>query len=117
MQKAYDRKAAEHLVPLLESITREITERGAELTVLCAQLPADEDPEPSPAFFDLNARVAGHKRAIRLAYLELERLGCTFDEQRPCCVRIPGSDGSFEVGFEWDANELELRSLSTSSAA
>ena len=54
---------------------------------------------------DLRAMLATHRREIRLALGELDRLGCAVDEERPSRVLIPGLDGTLEGGYAWDRDE------------
>jgi hypothetical protein len=111
MKKAYDTQHAKQLLPLLESIVREVADRLHEIRVIQGRLAAFEDVEATPEFFDLKAALSNHRREIRLATAELERLGCVVDEKYPLRIIIPGTDGNPE--FQWDPGELILRRLAT----
>jgi hypothetical protein len=109
MMRSYDRNAARDLVPLLESITRELTERRHEARVTeTAIRRLRRQGGTAEELTDLRAILATHKREIRLALAELERLGCSVDTDRPSRVLIPGVDGSLEGGYAWDPDEAEL---------
>ncbi len=108
MKKAYDSDRAKNLVPLLESISRELTERHAAIAKLERGLRSFPDSEaPNAEELDLRAELATQRRELRLAQKELEKLGCAVDENDPGCIRIPGADGKLERGFQWSWGELE----------
>lgn len=106
MMRSYDRNAARDLVPLLESITRELNERRHEARLTEAAISRLRRRGGSSATLsDLRAVLATHNREIRLALAELERLGCTVDLEGPFRVLIPGVDGSLAGGYAWDPEE------------
>lgn len=107
MMRSYDRNAARDLVPLLESITRELTERRrAARSTESAISRIQRRGGSSADLTDLRALLATHRREIRLALAELERLGCAVDEEHPSRVLIPGVDGRLEGGYAWDPDEM-----------
>ena len=124
MKKAYDRTTARQLVPLLESITREVVDRLHEVRLLQGKLALLEQEnqrvglsaEKSGEFLELRAVVANHRRQIRLAMKELERLGCVVDEDNPLLIFIPGTDGNIDHGFQWDPSDPTLRRAATGTA-
>ena len=103
MKRSYDRHGAAKLVPLLDSITREIFERGRAVRALTRTLKLLRDSDaPAVAILDVQAELANHKRELRHAREELESLGCAVDDAQPMRVIIRGADGSFEAGWAWD---------------
>ncbi len=117
MKKAYDRTHAQQLVPLLRSIGIELTERLHEIRVLQGRLAAQERLDaPAEAVADLNAALSNHYRELRLAQRELQRLGCTLDDNHPLRILIPGADGEVAHGFALDADNTTLRRVSTGTA-
>ena len=55
------------------------------------------------------AEAANHRREIRLARAELERLGCRVVGTAPLTIRIPGRVGSINKSFVWRTNDPALR--------
>jgi len=117
MIRAYDRKSARELVPLLEVITRELSERMHEVRVLQGRLLGLAEVGPSTEVLELRAALAGHRREIRRAHAELERLGCVLDKGWPQRVLIPGADGRLEGGYTWDGQDPEISLVAHPSAA
>lgn len=114
MKKAYDRQLAQQLLPLLQSIGQEVTERLHEIRVLRGRISAHEQADGDiEQLLGLKATLANHKREVRLAGKELERLGCTLDEDCPGRILIPGADGEVAHGFTWEASNPSLRRNST----
>lgn len=105
-RSSYDKRAAEHLLPLLRSIAVEIHERSDVIEGLEERLLAlrgtCKDGRVSNEYLDVQSELSNQRREARLSRLELSRLGCTLDEDRPLRVLIPGLDGSFDSGFAWD---------------
>jgi hypothetical protein len=103
---AYDRRGAEHLLPLIRSIASEILERSDAIEALEERLLAlrstCKNGKPSDEYLDAQSELSSQRREARLSRLELARLGCTLDEDRPLRVLIPGVDGSFDSGYAWD---------------
>lgn len=101
----YDARHAKALVPLLRSITNEIQERTRAIAQLEVQLAGPTRADGDDQGIELEDRVAAelsiHRRQLRLATRELERLGCALDQDHPLRVRIPGSDGKLDHGFVW----------------
>ena len=114
MKKAYDRQLAQQLLPLLESIGQEIAERLHEVRILQGRIAVQEyHGGEVTELLDLKATLANHKREVRLASKELERLGCTLDDDCPGRILIPGADGEVAHGFTWEASDPSLRRVST----
>ena len=105
-RSSYDRRSAEHLLPLLRSIASEITERSDAIEALEERLlvlrGSQKGGKPSNEFLNLQSELSSQRREARLSRLELARLGCTLDEDRPLRVLIPGVDGNFDSGYAWD---------------
>ncbi len=105
-RSSYDRRGAEHLLPLIRSIASEISERSDAVEVLEERLLALrgswKDGKPSDDYLNLQSELSNQRRETRLSRLELARLGCTLDEDRPLRVLIPGMDGNFDSGYAWD---------------
>ena len=80
-------------------------------------LEGDDSEAARSEMLDLRARLTTHRREIRLAEAELERLGCIVDSDHPWRVKIPGIDGRLEAGFQLDLLKSELGSSSTGTAA
>jgi hypothetical protein len=112
MKKAYDRHDAKRLVPLLETIAREISERVAAIQELEERSAAPR--RPSQRLHD-QAELAIHRRELRLARKELETLGCSNDEAHPTEVLIPGRDGNLEHGFRWQFGDEGIRTVASDS--
>jgi len=93
-RSSYDKRGAEHLLPLLRSIASEINERsdaieGLEEKLLALRGTAKEG-KPSEEYLNTQSELSNQRREARLSRLELARLGCTLDEDRPLRVLIPG---------------------------
>lgn len=95
----YRRDQLQSLLPLLRSITREIEERSAALTELEENLEAlSGNPDETR---EVVAQIATHRRQLRLAQRELERLGCSIVGTTPLTVRIPGRIDGSDRSFVW----------------
>lgn len=106
MTRTYDSQGADQLIPLLRSVQREMRERADLIRGLRLRIDKlAQDPDSQAALRALQAELANHKREIRLARKELERLGCAIDEERPERVLIPGDDGDLARGFAWSFGE------------
>lgn len=117
MKNAYDYDRAERLIPLIQSIHRELRERSEAIRDLNIQLhqlrqsPRDDNADRSSRERLLQASIAAHKLEIRLANKELARFGCLVDEDNPFRVLIPGNSGEFRDGFSWRVGERRVRAL------
>ncbi len=103
----YDRHDAHALLPLLGSIGREIQERSEQLERL-ESLIEERSSRPSPDQGQIHrwvAEAAAHRRGLRLAKQELERLGCSVVGLEPLTFRIPGKDGADEYSFVWQTGD------------
>lgn len=105
MPNAYDRDRATRLVPLLRSITREIRDRTRRVDALRRELELMHGGERSRRYRDRQAELSIQLRGLRLASVELERLGCSLDRGRPLRVLIPGDGGA---SFAWRCGSTEL---------
>ena len=117
MKQSYDRNRAQRLVPLLRSISLELSDRLHEIRILQGRIAALERRGGSvDELLDMKATRATHRRELRYAQHELERLGCVQDESHPFRILIPGADGEVAHGFALDANDACLRRVSTGTA-
>ena len=109
--KPYDEQQALAILPLLGSITQEIQERTLavelleiEIDMLRSVKPVDED-----ALRTAVAEAATHRRELRQANKELERLGCSVVGTEPLTLRIPGKVGEARKSFVWQAGDPVLK--------
>ncbi len=118
-QKSYDRTRASRLVPLLRSISREITERAQAVRILEGRLRAmaRSSSVKSDEQINTEAQLASERRELRLAIRELSRLGCTIDEEHPFRILIPGEDGELAHGFSWLVGSTRIASVHADSLA
>jgi len=106
----YDRERAIALLPLLNSITREIRERTIQLERVEARIERAEAGEPvRGSVRELVARAALHRRELRHARSELERLGCSIVGTAPITIRIPGVHESKPRSFVYHTGDAVLR--------
>lgn len=118
MNHAYDRNHAAKLVPLLESIFAEVADRRQSIRQLERELQrAKRDGEPRAVLSDITARLANHRRELRLTSKEFERLGCVVDEHNPNRVIIPGASGTLDEGYHWQAGTSEVLENSTADSS
>jgi hypothetical protein len=107
----YDRRRANELLPLLGAIGREIQERTNELErlenriELFSSLPSSDAEE----IRRLVAEAATHRRELRRARLELERLGCSVVGTAPLTFRIPVREGRERTSFVWQSQDTVLK--------
>ena len=106
----YDPQHAKEILPLLESIGREITERSLALAHLETEITTleSEDPVDDDRMHGLVAEASAHRRGLRLAKAELERLGCSVVGTTPLTFRIPGRIGTRDRSFVWRTGDLAL---------
>jgi len=108
MKKAYDHRTAERLIPLLRNIQKEIRERSDAVRRAYFKIKGLKSGQRSLEAA-LRAVISNHKREIRLARKELNRLGCLVDESSPRRVLIPGSDGTLNHGYSWEFGENSVQ--------
>ncbi len=118
MKNAYNYTGAERLIPLIRMIHREMRERSEairDLNIKLHQLrsnSAHSTPRARElAKLNIQADIASHKREIRFANKELERLGCAVDEENPFRVLIPGTNGEIENGYAWRVGDSRVRAF------
>ncbi|MFT5732577.1 MAG: hypothetical protein ACJA2W_000207 [Planctomycetota bacterium] len=111
MNQSYDKDHASKLVPLLEMIFAEVADRRRAIRTLERELKAEKEAagSTSPNAAKITAALANHKRELRLASKEFERLGCVVDEHNPNRVIIPGASGALDRGFHWEAGASEIK--------
>lgn len=88
-----DEEGIARLVPFLESIAREVAERDEALDRIERAL-VDLERRGlgrSPQAVQLIAEAALHRRELRSAGAELERVGCALLSRRPPTIHIAGS--------------------------
>lgn len=113
----YDRSRAERLVPLLQSILRELRERQQAIAGLERSIEERQRGTGRESNADLLlVQLAEHNQGERDALRELAHLGCVLDDDYPMRVLIPGDDGEFASGFCFDALSGALEELSVASA-
>jgi hypothetical protein len=106
VKRTYDRTEAENLRPLLESIAKELDERSIAIANLeRRQRRLKLEGVSGEVMGNLVAELATHKREIRLATEELDRLGASADVGSKTVVHLPGPDGSLETGFRVSAGD------------
>ena len=106
MKNAYERAQADRMIPFLASISREVGERvriirRKERVLERLRSNATEDAETRV----LQSELANHKRALRHAEKELERLGCALNDSPTRSVLIPGPSGALQGGYRWRLGE------------
>jgi len=114
MKQANNKDDAQRLVPLLDSIFREVAERRREARLLEKQLAAVKqasttEENESDHLLQLRAQLAMQRRELRLAQKEFERLGCEVDEHNPNRVLILGPNG--RQTFRWDAGDAAVQRI------
>jgi hypothetical protein len=108
-KRVYAEPQAEKLLPLLVSIGREVKNRLRAIDELEQKLeklgPAKRAGNPRGA--EVVAQLATHKRELRSALKELERLGCDLDADHPLRILIPGLNGP--MAFEGSLEKTQFR--------
>ena len=105
----YPEAEAEKLLPLLVSIGREVKNRIRAIDEIEQKL-AKQGPATAARAQEMAqavAELATHKRELRLALKELERLGCELDEDHPLRILIPGLNGP--MAFEGSLEKTHFR--------
>lgn len=93
---------ARALAPLLDSIGRELEERGARLLELEKRaLELRRSPFYDEALSELGAEAAILRRELRHCHEELERLGCSVVGTEPLTIRIPTRVGGTKKSVVW----------------
>jgi hypothetical protein len=98
-RRTYALQDVERIVPLLRSIGREIKARRRAADEMQQHLDAlrtgavvPDGPSPTRS---LEAQIAVHRREVRSAEVELERLGCRLDDEHPLRILIPSPNGEW----------------------
>lgn len=114
----YDHDQASRLVPLLRSITREMSERTHAIEHLEARLrdTARTHGKDADETLAVQAELSTQKRELRQARKELERLGCALDASHPLRILIPGADGQLRSGFEYTIGSSTVEPSGADSA-
>ena len=107
----YDKQEALAILPLLGAITHEIKERTSALEILDIESEAlrSMTPPDVEALRQAVAEAATHRRELRHANSELERLGCSVVGTKPLTLRIPGRVGEARHSFVWQAGDPVLK--------
>jgi DNA-binding transcriptional ArsR family regulator len=105
MDKTYERKDAERMMPLVRSIGREIKERTRAIEALEQRHRAASGE--LDALFD--AELSSQRRELRQVTNELERLGLSIDAKDPLRILIPGTGGSW--AYEGQLDDTQFRAI------
>jgi len=109
----YDRRNAIELLPLLAAIGREIQDRNKALQRLEAEIARLEKSKSTSTLtgrlHGLIAEIATHRKGLRVAKVELERLGCSVVGTEPLTFRIPGRVGEANHSFVWQTGNPVLQ--------
>ena len=108
-KRVYAEPQAEKLLPLLVSIGREVKNRIRainELEQVLSKFDLTKRPR-DPAAAETVAQLAMHKRELRTSLKELERLGCSLDDDHPLRILIPGLNGP--MAFEGSLEKTQFR--------
>jgi hypothetical protein len=108
-KRVYAEPQAEKLVPLLVSIGREVKNRIRSIDEFERKLEAygPGNPPRDAEGTQIVAELAIHKRELRSALKELERLGCELDADHPLRILIPGLNGA--MAFEGSLEKTQFR--------
>jgi len=91
---------AERMVPLLRAIGQEVRERNLAVLALETRI-ADLALAPklhAEEIAMLESELACHRRELRGIEREMERLGCSFDQDDPNRIVVPGTAVSLALG-------------------
>lgn len=104
--RRYAPSDAKALAPLLDSIGRELEERGTRLSELETHV---QELRASP-FYDaelpeLEAEIAIQRRELRHCREEVERMGCSVVGTKPLTIRIPTHVGGANRSLVWQPLE------------
>lgn len=106
--RAYEWHEALALLPLLESIAREVRERDEVLRRIAGDLRRMEKRGRGRGAEArlLTAEAADHRTALRQIRTEVERLGCEEIGVRPPTIRIPAAGGPEAETWVWRLGDL-----------
>ena len=108
-QTRFSLQEASSMLPLVQSIARELVERRAQRWELVrSRRLLEESPSPEglvQALSDLDAQILAHTEAIDGAQAELEHLGLTILRLNPLTIHFPGQTKTGEVVFCWQEGE------------
>jgi len=107
----YEEQEALAMLPLLAAISGEITDRNKALEILDIEIEAlrSMTSPDGEALRHAVAETATHRRELRQAKRELERLGCSVVGTEPLTLRIPGRVGEARHSFVWQAGDPVLK--------
>lgn len=116
-KQVYAEPEAEQILPLLVSIGREVKQRMRAIDDLESRLLEITPATPARAEEKnrLVAESAVHKRELRTALKELERLGCSLDADHPLRILIPGLNGPMAFEGSLDKTMFRFRPFSDKS--
>lgn len=97
----YDPAQAEALAPLLDSIGRELEERGARLAEIEARLGKPQGLGATQELRHLETEASAQRRELRHCRGELEGLGCSVVGTTPLTIRIPTRVGNARRSLVW----------------
>jgi hypothetical protein len=91
---------AERMLPLLRAIGQEVRERNLAIHALETRI-ADLTLAPrlhAQEIAQLESELSTHRRELRGIEREMERLGCSFDQDDPNRIVVPGTAVSLAFG-------------------
>lgn len=102
INRSYLPADAKALAPLLDSIGRELEDRGARLAELESRIERlQAGPRRMKELKQLESEAAEMRRELRHCREELERLGCSVVGTTPLTVRIPTRVGDAHRSLVW----------------
>ena len=103
MSDGYSPSDARALMPLLDSIRKELEERGTRLNVIEERIEALEQRVGGDGSESrlLIAEAASLRQAMSACRKELERLGCSLLGTDPFTFRIPVREGTTRRSLVW----------------
>lgn len=110
-RRPYALQEAEKIVPLIRSIGGEIKSRSKAIARIEATIetlsrrPSGRECE----IYNLDADLALHRRELRNAEKELERLGCSLDADDPFRILIPSPAGHWAYDGPLDETSFRPR--------
>ncbi len=115
--KRYSASQANRLLPLLQSVAREIRrlrKERMEVTLLVQDLEQAQRISPEGfdrALGDAYARLAQVAEGFRRCVHELFRLGVYLQKTSPVVLRIPGVFHGRQVTFSWEEGQSQVELL------
>ncbi len=112
METRYSLAIADQMLPLIEVIAGEITDRRDARRALCQDLEdleTAETPEGLGACTaEINAQIYEHDEGLRIAQRELEGMGLRILRLTPLTLHIPGKTRQGPIVFCWQEGEVHV---------